>query len=104
MAEFDLIEVLRSRCVQARADVTLGRAEDATIVPYTALVSRGEASGVFVVDGEQVRWRPVEVGIRDGERVQVIGEGVQGRVVTLGQQLVGDGSRITIPGADRAAQ
>jgi hypothetical protein len=37
------------------------------------------------------------VGIREGDRVQVEGEGLSGRVVTLGQQLVNDGSLITIP-------
>jgi hypothetical protein len=37
------------------------------------------------------------VGIREGERVQVEGQGLSGRVVTLGQQLVKNGSAITIP-------
>jgi hypothetical protein len=37
------------------------------------------------------------VGIREDNRVQVTGEGLTGRVVTLGQQLVNDGSAITIP-------
>jgi len=45
-----------------------------------------------------VAWREVSVGIRDGDRVQVTGEGVSGRVVILGQQLVDDGSGITISG------
>ncbi len=42
-------------------------------------------------------WHEVKVGIREGNRVQVEGEGLSGRVVTLGQQLVKDGSAITIP-------
>ena len=37
------------------------------------------------------------MGIRAGDRVQVEGPGLNGRVVTLGQQLVSDGSPITIP-------
>jgi hypothetical protein len=54
--------------------------------------------GVFVVndDGRSVAWREVRVGIREGNRVQVEGEGLTGRVVTLGQQLVHDGAAITI--------
>ena len=36
-------------------------------------------------------------GVRDGGRVQVSGEGLAGHVVTLGQQLLGDGSRIRVP-------
>jgi len=83
-----------------RATVVLDRVTEATIVPEKALTVRDEQTGVFVVnaDGQSVSWKKVTVGIRDGERVQIEGEGLTGRVVTLGQQLVGDGSRITIPG------
>ena len=37
------------------------------------------------------------MGIREDNRVQIEGQGLDGRVVTLGQQLVDDGSPITIP-------
>ena len=47
-------------------------------------------------DGRTVAWREVKLGIREGRRVQLIGKGLSGRVVTLGQQLVNDGSAITI--------
>lgn len=81
-----------------RALVVLDRAEQATIVPQTALTTRDQRTGVFVVDaqGKTVRWQAVTIGITDGDRVQVIGPGVEGRVVTLGQQLVADGSGIVI--------
>ncbi len=79
------------------ATATLGRATDATIVPLAALESRGGEIGVFVIDGATARWRVVEPRIRDGERVQITGDGLTGRVVTLGQQLLTDGSRISIP-------
>jgi RND family efflux transporter MFP subunit len=86
-----------------RATVVLDRAADAVIVPEQALTTRSDQTGVFVVseDGRSVVWRPVRVGIREGGRVQVMGEGLSGRVVTLGQQLVDDGSAIIIP-AERA--
>jgi len=82
-----------------RATVALDRVENAVTVPQQALTQRNDRDGIFVVspDGRSVAWREVTVGIREGERVQVTGEGVSGRVVTLGQQLVDDGSRITIP-------
>jgi hypothetical protein len=54
---------------------------------------------VVADDGRSAAWREVTVGIRDGDRVQVTGEGLSGRVITLGQQLVSDGSPITIPDA-----
>jgi RND family efflux transporter MFP subunit len=82
-----------------RATVELAREPEVTIVPEQALTRRDDSSGVFIVseDGRSVVWREVKVGIRQGERVQVEGEGLSGRVVTLGQQLVKDGSTITIP-------
>jgi RND family efflux transporter MFP subunit len=81
-----------------RATVLLSQLPAATIVPAQALTIRDDRDGVFIVseDGQSVAWREVKIGIREGERVQVEGEGLSGRVVTLGQQLVKEGSRITI--------
>jgi len=82
-----------------RAKVELAQVPEAIIVPEQALTIRDDRSGVFIVgeDGRSVAWRKVKVGIRQGDRVQVEGEGLSGRVVTLGQQLLKDGSAITIP-------
>jgi RND family efflux transporter MFP subunit len=82
-----------------RATVVLDRVSEATIVPEQALTTRDDRLGVFVVsdDSRSVAWREVTVGIREDNRVQVTGEGLSGRVVTLGQQLVNDGAAITIP-------
>ena len=82
-----------------RATVVLAQVPEATIVPDQALTIRDDRNGVFIVseDGRSVAWHEVKVGIREGNRVQVEGEGLSGRVVTLGQQLVKDGSAITIP-------
>jgi multidrug efflux pump subunit AcrA (membrane-fusion protein) len=82
-----------------RATVVLARVTEATIVPEQALTKRDDRHGVFIVseDGRSVAWREVKAGIREGDRVQVQGEGLSGRVVTLGQQLVNEGSLITIP-------
>jgi RND family efflux transporter MFP subunit len=82
-----------------RATVVLARESEATIIPEQALTKRDDRNGVFIVgeNGQSVVWREVKVGIRQGERVQVEGQGLNGRVVTLGQQLVEDGSPVTIP-------
>jgi len=88
-----------------RATVELEHLEDATIVPYAALTERDDRTGLFLLDpdGRRVGWREVRVGIREGDRVQVDGAGgasgnrLEGRVVTLGQHLLDDGSEITIP-------
>jgi len=82
-----------------RTTVELARESKATIVPEQALTIRDNRSGIFIVseDGRSVAWREVTAGIRQGGRVQVDGDGLAGRVVVLGQQLVNDGSPITIP-------
>ncbi len=85
-----------------RAEVVLDAAEQASIVPLAALTSRDGETGVFIVDGSHVSWRPVQIGIRDGDRVQVLGE-LHGRVVTLGHQLIADGAEIIIPEQASAA-
>ena len=81
------------------AEVLLKQVTNATVVPLAALVTRAGQTGVFVVNeaGDSVRWETVKKGIRQDERVQVEGAAVKGRVVTLGQHLIGDGSAITIP-------
>jgi hypothetical protein len=56
---------------------------------------------VLAADGQSVRWREVQVGIRDGNRVQVMGEDLATQVVTLGQQLLDDNSRVSIAAGQR---
>jgi RND family efflux transporter MFP subunit len=82
-----------------RITVVLTQVSDATIIPEQALTIRDDRSGIFIVseDGQSAVWREVEVGIREGHWVQVKGQGLSGRVVTLGQQLLKDSSVITIP-------
>jgi len=82
-----------------RTTIVLTQVSDATIIPEQALTTRDDRSGVFIVseDGQSVVWREVKVGIREGDRVQVEGQWLSDRVITLGQQLVKDGSAITIP-------
>jgi RND family efflux transporter MFP subunit len=81
-----------------RATVVLDRVADATIVPEQSLVRRDGRDGVFVVadGGDTVAWREVRVGFRQDGRVQVTGEELASSVVVLGQQLLDDGSQVTV--------
>lgn len=81
-----------------RVTIVLRESPRATLVPLDALVRRDNEQGVFLVsdDGTTARWTPVRVGIREGDVVEVLGENIAGRVVTLGQQLVEDGSTLRI--------
>jgi multidrug efflux pump subunit AcrA (membrane-fusion protein) len=76
----------------------LQRVVDAVIVPELALTRRDDRLGVFLVDpdGKTARWRVIEPGIRQNGRVQVVGGGLSGRVVVLGQQLLDDGSELRV--------
>lgn len=81
-----------------RATLDLGADEGATVVPYGALTRRGDVLGVFAVDrsGDLARWCPVRAGIREGDFVQVFGDGLTQQVVTLGQELCDDGAPVRI--------
>ena len=82
-----------------RATIVLDKVSNAVIVAEQAITKRNDRTGVFLVkeDGNHVRWQEVTIGIRDGKQVQ-LHEDLTGEVVTLGQQLLDDGSAITRPG------
>lgn len=81
-----------------RAKAVLDRVEEAQIVPIESIVMRSGSSHIFLVDEETntVRMEPVDLGIQQDGLVQVIGQNVQGRVVTLGMQLLDDGSKVSV--------
>ncbi len=81
-----------------RATITLDHADMAVAVREAALTKRSDVEGVFLVDadGETVRWVPVETGIRSRGWVQVTRPALSGRVVTLGQHLIEDGSAVKV--------
>jgi len=83
-----------------RAEVELARAENAVAIPREAVVQRRGAQGVFVVDEGTmaVRFVPIEAGIREGGVLEVRRAGtlLGGRVVTLGQHLLDDGSTVRV--------
>jgi RND family efflux transporter MFP subunit len=79
-----------------RAHTVLGRIDDAVAVPKDAIVDRDGEKVVFVLDGTHVSKRAVELGIESDGWVQVAGEGVTGRVVTLGQHQLEDGMEVSV--------
>lgn len=87
-----------------RATVTLDHVEGATLVPADAITRRGNTRGIFMVDAESgtARWLEVTPGIREGGWVQLLDQDVKGKVVTLGQQLLDDGSKLILPEEDSA--
>jgi RND family efflux transporter MFP subunit len=82
----------------SRCTLELQKIDNAISVPNMAITTRNNQHGVFKVnnDGTSVEWVPVEPGFASGDRVQLISPKLSGRVVTLGQQLIKDGSAIRI--------
>lgn len=84
-----------------RATVVLRSLQDAVSVPVQALTRRGGEFGVFRIsdDEKSVSWIPVETGVESNGRVQILRPAdLSGKVVTLGQQLLGDGSEVRVVG------
>ena len=55
---------------------------------------------MFVVGGSEapeVRFVPVTIGITSGEVAEVVAPPISGEVVTLGNHLLEDGSRVILP-------
>ncbi|MDY0355456.1 MAG: efflux RND transporter periplasmic adaptor subunit [Sedimentisphaerales bacterium] len=99
-----------------RAQVEFATHQNATLVPFSALVRRSEQEGVFLVEETapaapsppapertsqgpafQVRFVPVTIGIVNRDVVEVVEPEISGSVVTLGNHLLEDGSRVTLP-------
>jgi multidrug efflux pump subunit AcrA (membrane-fusion protein) len=89
-----------------RVRVQLDQADDAVVVPLTAVIEHAGETGVFAVDrgAGTARFVPVTLGIVEGERAQIRTPGLDGEVVTLGQHLLEDGAEVILPnGATTAA-
>jgi len=85
----------------ARVSVVLASTERAQLVPSRAIVNRDGQKAVFVVDstGTTARLVPITTGIVTPEVTEVLAPELHGRVVTLGQHLLADGSPVLLPGA-----
>ncbi|MDR1933094.1 MAG: efflux RND transporter periplasmic adaptor subunit [Spirochaetales bacterium] len=82
-----------------RVAVEYSHRENAVTVPVAALVRREEKDGVFLLSGDakSVRFIPVTLGITDNGRVEIVAPPVSGKVITLGNHLLQDGSEVFIP-------
>jgi RND family efflux transporter MFP subunit len=73
---------------------------EATVIPMSAVVKRGDRQGVFLVDMQNkiAKFTPVRLGIISGDRAEVIEPAsISGFVVTLGQHLLKNGGPVTLP-------
>lgn len=81
------------------ADVLVERREGVVVVPRDAVAERAGKRVVFVLQGQRVARREVELGLGDDREVEVrsgieLGE----RVVVRGMETLTDGSRVRVTG------
>jgi multidrug efflux pump subunit AcrA (membrane-fusion protein) len=81
-----------------RAKIEFARHDNATLVPFAALVRREGEEGIFIADLNNLKARfvPVTTGIINGELAEIIEPAISGLAVTLGNHLLEDGSDIII--------
>ncbi len=84
----------------ARVSLTIDRQPDALTVPRNAIVDLDTKRGIFVVEQQVARFRPIRTGLQDGDLVQVL-DGIHDgeRVVTTGAMAIKDGDRVQLVGA-----
>ncbi|MEJ2635908.1 MAG: efflux RND transporter periplasmic adaptor subunit [Calditrichia bacterium] len=85
----------------ARVEVVTSERDSAQIVPSKAVITREGETGIFIVrQGENVaRYFPVKPGITTADFTEITSPILQGRVITLGQHLLEEGSPLLLPKA-----
>lgn len=83
----------------ARAELNLGSQRETTLLPRDALVYRGEQPGVYTIEAEKAKFLPVETGLTQEDKVEVVsGLKVGEVVITRGSNLLKDGDRVRVMG------
>ncbi len=82
----------------SRVRVVISSETEARSVPASAVVRRDDHDAVYMADEAEgvARYVPVTLGIHAGSRVQIVEPNLEGRVITLGQHLLEDGSPILL--------
>ncbi len=100
-------EVILKPGMFVNTEIEFARREKARLVPFSAVVTRGDRQGVFLADLENKKatFQPIRVGIVEGEKAEVLEPvNLEGYVVTLGQHLLQDGMGIILPESARPGQ
>ena len=86
----------------ATAEIVIRRLDKSTVVPKKALITKEGKASIFVAGSDGVaKLKTVEVGVEQGENVQIL-KGVDPgeKVITLGQFELADGAKIKEAGAE----
>lgn len=82
-----------------RVELVFSEKPDALVIPKVCLVRRNDNVGVFTVDGKELKavFTPVQTGITGIDSVEILSPDLNLPVVTLGNHLLNDGSKVVIP-------
>ena len=85
---------------RAEVFIETGRAENVLTIPLSTVIRRNEKDGVWVADKGVVRWKPVMLGLRGRDLVEVQ-EGLAEHEVLLapvaGMIPLTEGRRVRVP-------
>jgi hypothetical protein len=88
----------------ARIELNLGSERETTLLPRDALVYRGDQPGVYMIEKDAAKFLPVETGLTQEDKVEVVSGLKAGDVViTRGSNLIKDGDRVRVSGPGSGA-
>ncbi|HXG64899.1 MAG TPA: efflux RND transporter periplasmic adaptor subunit [Blastocatellia bacterium] len=83
----------------ARVELDLGTSRETTLIPRDALVYRGDQPGVYIIESDTAKFRPVETGLTQEDKVEVLSGLTEGEtVIAGGANLVKDGDKVQVMG------
>jgi RND family efflux transporter MFP subunit len=83
----------------ARVNLTIEERANALVVPANAVIDREGQRGVFLASNNTAAFRPVQIGIEDAARVEILsGVTEKDQVITTGAAALQDGDRILLAG------
>ena len=89
-------------------DIDAEHHEHVVLIPMRSIVREGEDTAVFVATGEKAQRRPVQIGLSDGTRVEILAGLKAGDLVVVeGQAGLPDGAAIAVTkeaGASKASE
>ena len=81
----------------ARVSLVVDEHPDMITVPTSAILSDNEGTYVFLASNDKARRVPVNIGIEQDERTEIL-KGLSGNenIITTGQQFVKDGDPVSV--------
>lgn len=76
------------------AEIRAGASENALTIPKEALRRQSGEAGVYVLNGNQVHWRPVAVGLSSVTRVEIVSGLAENDAVALAASELTDGMTV----------